>query len=1249
MSKSLLTRLAAAIALTALLSLAPLARPAVADDRVGELIQQAGNADDDTARLDILKELQQVPDLDGQVRTDVDRMVKEVERYISDAHLTYFGRQVLDKGNYEFGIAEDSPLYPLALLYQARMQTWVTVEYGGYWSDPEARRKQFNKIRPMFEEVRRHFPENRLVRMYLGEPLEPDKEFPAVPDAPEWAVHQREALERLADIITWWIDNRMQANGEYGGGWGDDCEMWRWWAPVLIAFDDPKITAAQARFSKALFNQEHLAGGYTTHVYDVQHTSEDSSDALTPMMHLEPDNDEWSARALRLAELMRTLWTGVNERGFLQFKSTYFSVDKVDPDPRKACDTVYHPRAVQPALLYWQRTGDEALTKLFTAWMDAWVDATVRAERGKPAGIIPSAIHWPDGGIGGLGENWWDPENHTRDPLYVWPSAMSMMTNTLLLAHQMSKDPKYLEPIRSMVRARLDFLENPSAEQPEKGTQAWCASKMRGLSDVAAKHKFLTGSAEFDELLAKDRSPYMALRLDGDRAALTSALRDTAEALRVNFPGYTSEVRYTDRVLRFPRLFGENAMYPDARSDIKAPDTGLLYVTATGDPGSGQYFPTNAVRWLTPPRDIAALVTDAGEDRFVAELFHFGDEPRSMAAELYLLSPGDYTLSVSPGQENQFRVTGKRTRIAFEVPAKELCVLRVTRRLTPRESLGKTDKYRVLVDKVLMQSTDWFMTEDQVREISAAGFNVVCPRIGGTDMKRVRRVAELAQKHGIYYMAWMRGTLTATEGTKLVWASGTIQDLYSPNADGLWDWKAGNILDLAKLSAEIPSIIGVFLDYENYAKNKQGNCYALSYDEKILEEFAQAKGVELPELAAAERFPWLKDKGLHDAFAAFQIGAWRARCRKLREQVDQINPRFQFIVYPAPGTLFMREAIYPEWATEQTPLILADAVTYGRGSGLESHPEALEGNRRKLLDNIEYARSRNIPFLYMGGIDPVCEGADPEFNGKNAVMISDVSDGYWIFYEGPTYGKPDHAAHWRWFTRANREIAANRFELQREPRETPDTLGLTKLERKTDKLQISLYGMKPRMHDLIEQTGKFEVHELQGKTLEYLSGLDVVVLQNFNAALRADSPLVQALRAYVEQGGGVLLAHDTIWYMATPFPEIATRAVPTHEQNVEAGRHVAEVDLAVVEAHEAIGGQQPGVKFTPEFRDHMIFKPGEKGAVVIRNTLDDPVYVAGEFGKGRVVFAGSYYGYNRDLEGTEREVFLAMLDWLAQK
>jgi hypothetical protein len=655
-----------------------------AEDSIEAAVLHAGNIDSDQERLDFLKTLQERPGLDASNRQDLENLILQIDRWLHDKQLDYFGSEVRKNNDFDFGISESSAIAPLTWLYRGRMVIWYAMESGGIWSISENRRAPFAAARGFFEKYARAFPQNKIARMYLGQPTGPYKQYEAAPGAPAWAVYQREGLERLADIIEWWIDNRMQEDGQYGGGWGDDCEMWRWWVPVLIGFDSPKISSAQARFSAALMNQPHMKQGYTTRMSDVEHTAEDSADAVTPMMHIDPENQAWRKYALRPAELMENLWTARNEQGFLQFKSTYFTADKVDTSAQRACDTVYHPRVVQPALLYWQRTADPRLTKLFSAWMDTWVDAAARTERGKPAGVIPTAIHWPDGRIGGLGPDWWDPRNHGEYTLYLYPSAMSLMTHTLLLTHYMTGDAKYLAPIRTMAGMRLKYLSAPPPTEPAPGTEAWCAARLGDLSNVITKYRFITGNTEFDELLKREMSPYMRLRLHGDAGPLESALRQNAEALRINFEGYTSEVRYTDRVLRFPALFAGDGILGRAVEAIHTPDTSLLYSMVTGDPGDAGYFPLNAVRWLTPPREIAALVTESGKSRFAAEIFSFGRENRSMAAEFYLLDPGDYRLTITvesqQSEAHEFTVKTRRTRVDFELPPQKLCTLQVRSR-----------------------------------------------------------------------------------------------------------------------------------------------------------------------------------------------------------------------------------------------------------------------------------------------------------------------------------------------------------------------------------------------------------------------------------------------------------------------------------------------------------------------------------------------------------------------------------------
>ncbi|MBC8876485.1 MAG: hypothetical protein H8E44_44215 [Planctomycetes bacterium] len=676
--------LSLAVSLIPLLTASPVTLAAESES-VEHLIRQAGNADDDAVRLKILKQLQAKPDLGDALRKEADRLVTVADRWVNDPRLfQWFHQAIRKKLDYDFGVEKESPLYPLTCIYRGRMLVWTANEYGNILGYHDERRRYFDRAVEQFRIAAEAFPENRIVRMYLGEPIPPEKKYASVPEAPEWAVWQRESLERLTDIVLWWIDHRLQKDGQYGGGWDDDCEMWRHWVPVMIAFEHPRICEAQAFFSRSLLSQEYMKDGYTRRVYDVEHTAEPSSDTITPMMHLAPDDAEWRKRAMRIAELMENLWTGRNERGFLQFQSTYFGAQRVDEDPLRACDTPYHVRAIEPALTLWLRTGDERLEKQFTAWMDTWVDATAREERGKPAGIIPAAIRWPSGEPAGPGADWWDPRHHGEPRLYEWPSAVRKMTDALLLTYHMTGDERYLEPLRSMAAARLEWWNSSTRESPRVGSRLWCGRKLGFLASTLAKHKLLTGSDEFDDLLARDYHTQTVGADASQRARLAESLRRTAEALAINFPGRTSEVRWTDRVFALARLFGDDMLFPKAIPACnKRPDVSLLYATATGDRGDFLVFPLNAVRWLTEPRDIAALVTDRGNNRLSAELFHFGKSCRTMGAELYLLASGRYTFTLvdrageTMTSSTPFTVDGPRARIDFELPPQRLCVLRI--------------------------------------------------------------------------------------------------------------------------------------------------------------------------------------------------------------------------------------------------------------------------------------------------------------------------------------------------------------------------------------------------------------------------------------------------------------------------------------------------------------------------------------------------------------------------------------------
>ncbi len=378
---------------------------------------------------------------------------------------------------------------------------------------------------------------------------------------------------------------------------------------------------------------------------------------------------------------------------------------------------------------------------------------------------------------------------------------------------------------------------------------------------------------------------------------------------------------------------------------------------------------------------------------------------------------------------------------------------------------------RILVDKVMQKDADWVAEEWMVEETAEAGFSLYSPRQGYDDYDEVEALATWCQKHGLMYMPWMGGTLRAPEGgatgRKLVWSSGLEQDLWSPNSSEFWDWMSGHIRKHARISPKYPNLIGVFLDFENYASGKprhHGNCYPISYDDVILEKFSNHKGIEIPKLGNDERRKWLERKKIHSEFVDFQIRHWRHNCKELRKAVDQSNHQFRFCIYPAPGTTFMTEACYPEWSTKEAPIILADATTYGRPSRMMVQEDAIRVNQEKLGKRMEIPERANIPFSYIGGIDPVVIGADPEFCGKNAVGISEVSDGYWVFYEGPEYGK-DHADYFRWFKQANQAIKEGNFEFWKGPRETESIWGLALTDDHSRRRRIVSPGRPPRMEN----------------------------------------------------------------------------------------------------------------------------------------------------------------------------------------
>ena len=85
---------------------------------IGAAIREAGNADSDSDRLGVLRKLRERANLSKNLKAELERLIVQIERYINEKNLTYFGREAGRKRDFDFGISEESELAPLTWLYR---------------------------------------------------------------------------------------------------------------------------------------------------------------------------------------------------------------------------------------------------------------------------------------------------------------------------------------------------------------------------------------------------------------------------------------------------------------------------------------------------------------------------------------------------------------------------------------------------------------------------------------------------------------------------------------------------------------------------------------------------------------------------------------------------------------------------------------------------------------------------------------------------------------------------------------------------------------------------------------------------------------------------------------------------------------------------------------------------------------------------------------------------------------------------
>ena len=564
---------------------------------------------------------------------------------------------------------------------------------------------------------------------------------------------------------------------------------------------------------------------------------------------------------------------------------------------------------------------------------------------------------------------------------------------------------------------------------------------------------------------------------------------------------------------------------------------------------------------------------------------------------------------------------------------------------------GENVKIKIFVDKVFSRNKTRELSEDSVRQIAEAGFNVLCPRWHGKDVKKMELYSNWAKKYNMDFMVWFRGTLkTDDDNESFVYADGTKVGICSPISKRYWEYLEKWILTYAKVSSR-GGVSGLFLDFEMYARPKLSNAFLVSYDKESLKLFGKYKNINIPGNSPVK---FLEQNKLREEYIKFVKKVYQENSRKLRKKIDAINPKFQILIYN--GTNLVANIFSREMSTPEAPLIMASSSTYSLDYPVISPRLNLISHRNKILDNISARRPYNYSFKLLGGIDPAVmlrtrvKPVAVEFSAKNAAAICSVTDGYWVFYEGMRPDSDEHREHMKWFRIVNKEIDRGRTEIWEEPF-TSKYVPIPKEHLKqddTDKIKVGLFGIRGKhIKKFLASDGTKKIYDLQFLEAQYLKQFAFIILQNFNVSLQRGSEVHQELKKYVSQGGAIFFTHDSGWFFRSPFPLIAERGFPKFEAT--AFRHVVSSKLYITKAGEKLFGIKKGKEYLASFYDHMIFNPGIYGKTLIRNKFGDAVVVVGEYGKGKVVFSGCFYGYRNAPVGTEKETLQKLMKYVMDK
>ncbi len=524
-------------------------------------------------------------------------------------------------------------------------------------------------------------------------------ESAAVPDAPQWARRYADGLRAWRDIIYYWID-RQRANGTFGFGWGEDCEMIVGWPGVMMAADDKRIQRAIDRLADNRWFNPNVQNGYVFVATDAEHGPEPISYTNPVLLYQEFGSPRLIERLMVTAKNVEH-WTGVTPRGDRHMRSTYFGSQQLRDWPFYDEDSPINARAWIPMMHLLLYNRDPYLMKYFTEWADAWAKHAMAEGHGKPPGVLPGQVTFKTGQPGGYTRNWWGAGSHDFSSLWY----QTRLHEVLVIAYAVTGKDKYIEPLREMLRFFSTYARPPVGKgeplPPDRlpakytfpaewrdGTASTRWARDVGWGHFANWYYYLTGDTQFDakfgQLFGKkiERGPFARI----DKGIVERGHRRAVSFRESYFTQVVPKLKYAGSLANYAAAWWQKHYGTMTFGQRCFRDGGDL---ANSVNWPWVDYPPPSVVWKETGYQTGIFMLEDGQQRLRVALANLAPQARRIGAQLFTLDEGTYQMQLGPDADEDGKMDAlsrsdrveveRGTTVWFELPRNVTMLLELTR------------------------------------------------------------------------------------------------------------------------------------------------------------------------------------------------------------------------------------------------------------------------------------------------------------------------------------------------------------------------------------------------------------------------------------------------------------------------------------------------------------------------------------------------------------------------------------------